>query len=595
MQEAVLVAALIAHHPPEIREVLSHHAPGGHLVLDVGHVDSLVGLRVADHMLWHDLHHALVNGGVELPRVHVEVVVLLDKAAGTRPSRERGEVRGVHACRISGEHTAPVPVEEVSDPVREGVQFVHARIAEEAKCLNEEAGIFKFFACLQNERLRLQVVEESHAIFEQAKSTTNEGHIADAEAAALRKGDVVGPILEDGIEVIGVLELSKLVHRLEHVQQEPSRCGDRPLVAEPARRTWACKALPPGNEVDLRGTVFAAAANVLNGECTVSDDRSAGVLHLAIIPDELAPLTVVALAVTDRAAEGALTGVVDDAVDVVCSRIVVDDGGIVGLGGALILAEILDAQLVVAVVRILFADNLKADDIAVEVRILVNAILTAGVVHCAEHLQADRMVVHAGARTGLALERAGGGCSQSLEGLRKDVSALGRPRANCSEALVACPDILMPKPNVECAEVGLDFGVLRCRVVPSITTALRVTVKEDNVEVAVNTVLHGRLDPLEATTDNRRDVRPRVVGVPEVLQSSDEQLRPNIGVILDFGLVFGVQHGDFCFIPPVGENAEDGLLQHLHLRPRLNRDLDMFVGALHGETCQVVRGSRLPL
>mmetsp|Transcript_30927 Transcript_30927/g.83806 ORF Transcript_30927/g.83806 Transcript_30927/m.83806 type:complete len:517 (+) Transcript_30927:821-2371(+) len=510
VQQAVLVRALITHDAAERGEVLAHHATGGHLILHVGHVDCLVRLSVAKHVLWHDLHHALVHCGIHLPRVHVQVVPLLDKAACAGARREGCEVGRVHAGCVRGHDSPPVAVDEVSKSVRDVVELVHAGIADQAQGLDEEVAVLELLAALEVQGLWAATLKHSHAILQQAVGTAEERDIADAEPAALRDGDVLWARVDDGVERIRVIEnLSALVHGLEHVQQEPGGRGDGALMAEPARETRAGKALAARHQVDLGGAVLAAAADVLDRERPVADNRAACARHLAVIPAELPTLVVVALAVADHAAKLILTGVVDLAVDVIGTREVVDDGGVVGLGAA----GLLDAQLVVAVVRILLTDDLKADNVRVEVRILCHAILLHGVLHRAEHLYPHGMVVHTAACARRATVWRGSG---ALEGLRKDVAALGRASADGTKATVACPDVLVAKPDIEGSEVRLDLGVLRRGVPPGIAAGARVAVKLHEVLVVVHRVLHRSLHALEASPNDGGHVRPRVLGELEV-------------------------------------------------------------------------------
>mmetsp|Transcript_33956 Transcript_33956/g.101282 ORF Transcript_33956/g.101282 Transcript_33956/m.101282 type:complete len:315 (+) Transcript_33956:1678-2622(+) len=242
---------------------------------------------------------------------------------------------------------------------------------------------------------------------------------------------------------------------------------------------------------------------------------------------------------------------------------------------------------------VLLSDNLEADDIRLELHVLGDPILIASVVHRIKHLAADRMVVNATASAGL-LEGAVRWCTFAAERLGKDVAPHGGSGADGAKALIAGPVVLMPEPNVERPEVGLDPGVLRGRVVPGIATALVVAIKHDNVLVVVHHVLHCGLDALEAGADDGCDVRPRVARVLEVREPADDRVGGH-GLVILQGTFLGGEDRDLCCVLPIGKDACDGLLQDLHRHALLDRELKLLVRVFDLECNQVVVGGDLPL
>mmetsp|Transcript_152237 Transcript_152237/g.369713 ORF Transcript_152237/g.369713 Transcript_152237/m.369713 type:complete len:301 (+) Transcript_152237:282-1184(+) len=299
-------------------------------------------------------------------------------------------------------------------------------------------------------------------------------------------------------------------------------------------------------------------------------------LHPPVIPAELPPLTVMAHPVADLPAKTTLAWVVDLPVDVVGTGIVIDDRGLERLTPATPGLDILGGQPVVAVMRVLFAHDLELRNFSLKVRVLDYAVLLTRMLHPVKHLMADWVVVNTAA------------CARAVVRLGEHVAAFGGACANGAEAPVPRPVVLVPKPDVERAEVGLDLGVLRCRVVPGITTAHVQAVKHDYVLVAKNHVLHSCLDALETGSDDGNRVRPRVPRVLEVLEAGDDHAVRNGVVVLQRGFV-APEHRELCCVSPVGKDPHECLFQDFHLCARLNWQRDV-LGAvvLNLKGCQPV-------
>mmetsp|Transcript_120740 Transcript_120740/g.352616 ORF Transcript_120740/g.352616 Transcript_120740/m.352616 type:complete len:285 (+) Transcript_120740:613-1467(+) len=274
--------------------------------------------------------------------------------------------------------------------------------------------------------------------------------------------------------------------------------------------------------------------------------------------------------------EGALTWIVDDAVDVVGARIVVDDRNLVRrLVSTTGLAEALPGKLVVSVMLILFADDIEADDVSLEVHVLRDAILVACVLHRVDHLLADGVEVDSGAR------------ARAVERLGEDVALLRRPQASRAVAPVAAPAVLVPIPDVKRAEVSLDLGVFRCGVHPGQATTRGHAVKENKVLIVVNHVLHRRLHAVETGSNDARHMWPWVPRVLEVRQARDDHALLNVFVVLQHSFLT-VEDRDLCGVFPVSKDARERLLQDLHFHAPLDWERDILIAVLDLQARQLV-------
>mmetsp|Transcript_92099 Transcript_92099/g.231602 ORF Transcript_92099/g.231602 Transcript_92099/m.231602 type:complete len:254 (+) Transcript_92099:711-1472(+) len=174
MDEAVLERCLLPRGTHRQREERRHHHAGSHLVLDVCHVNRLVGLRVADLVNGHQFHHALLDRFTHFPRMVVDVVPLLRHAAGARPSREGGEALRVHASGVGKNHAAPVSVHHVPEPVRHVVELVDTGVTQKAQRLANVMHVFQLLATCQVQRLRAALGQRVDFVLENTVGSADE-------------------------------------------------------------------------------------------------------------------------------------------------------------------------------------------------------------------------------------------------------------------------------------------------------------------------------------------------------------------------------------------------------------------------------------
>mmetsp|Transcript_54773 Transcript_54773/g.75912 ORF Transcript_54773/g.75912 Transcript_54773/m.75912 type:complete len:394 (-) Transcript_54773:450-1631(-) len=327
VDQRVLVRRFVAEGSRGIREVASKNAASPHFVLNIGHVHGLVRLCVALLVHRQQLHHALVACFPEFPRMVVHIVPLLHKATCTRPSREGSETLGVHSCGVRGHDPPEVAVDHIPHLVGHGMELVHTGVPNQSEGFTDVAHVLQLFATREVQGLGTTSRQGVHSVLQQPVGMRQEGDIANTEATALLDLAIGLTRTHHRIELEGVLDACALVHRLELVQQLEGRCGVWTLVAEPAGKTWAKQALPSRDDVDLGSGILHAASHVLHCEGAIAQNRSASILHSAIVPDEESTLAV-SHAIADLSTGGdefVLTRIVDDAIDVIGTREVVHE------------------------------------------------------------------------------------------------------------------------------------------------------------------------------------------------------------------------------------------------------------------------------
>mmetsp|Transcript_66384 Transcript_66384/g.158378 ORF Transcript_66384/g.158378 Transcript_66384/m.158378 type:complete len:332 (-) Transcript_66384:1679-2674(-) len=326
VDQGVLVCGFIPPGQTHGGEVAGEDTSSPHLILHVGHVHRLIWLRLALLMHRQKLHHALSTGLPEEPGVVVQVVPLLHHPAGPGPRGEGGEAPRVHARGVRRDHAPEVPVDHVPHPVGHGVQLVHPGVADEAQGLADVVHVLELLAARQMQGLGGAPCEGVDPVLQQPVGAAKEGHVSDAEAAALLDTHVRGVVAHlHGVELVGVFQPRELVHGLELIQQHPRRCGIWSLVAKPARHSRAQQALPARDDVHLCRGILHAASDVLHRKSAVAKDSTARVLHPAIIPHKRPSLTI-AHAIADLppcSNELILTRVLDDTIDLICTGVVV--------------------------------------------------------------------------------------------------------------------------------------------------------------------------------------------------------------------------------------------------------------------------------
>mmetsp|Transcript_47923 Transcript_47923/g.137565 ORF Transcript_47923/g.137565 Transcript_47923/m.137565 type:complete len:443 (-) Transcript_47923:228-1556(-) len=229
--------------------------------------------------------------------------------------------------------------------------------------------------------------------------------------------------------------------------------------------------------------------------------------------------------VADLATKHILAGVVDDAIEVISTGEVVDDGHLACFV-RLPCAQILQSELVVAIIRLGVPNDLEAGDLRLEPCVLSNSVLLCGVLHHAEDLSSHGVVVDAGARPG-ALRR----CARPLERLLENVAAA--VAGGGAEALVAREGKLGAIPDVKCPDVRLHPGVLRGRVEPRVSAGLGMSVEHDDVLVLVVHIHHGHLRAGEASADDAHWVWPTVARVFEVHKAVDDHIILHVRDVLE--------------------------------------------------------------
>mmetsp|Transcript_57031 Transcript_57031/g.90440 ORF Transcript_57031/g.90440 Transcript_57031/m.90440 type:complete len:720 (-) Transcript_57031:585-2744(-) len=548
VDQRVLISRFITPGHCHAWEVASKDTAGPHLILNVSHVHRLIGLCVTLLVHRQELHHAVVASFLEQPRVVVQEVPLLHQTAGPRPGGEGGEAPRIHAGGIGRQHAPEVPVDHGAHFVGHGMQLIHARVADEAERFADVAHVLQFFATREMQGLRTASRQCINSVLQQAIGQAQEGHISNAETAALLDAHIVWVVAHlNGIELVRVFQASQGIHGLELIQQHPGWGRFRALMAEPARKAWTQKALPSRDDVNFGCSILHATSDVLDRKGPVAQNGATSILHAAVVPAEGATLSV-AHSVTDLSPccnEFVFTWILDDTVDLICTWEVIDHRGLhcggdaavlgaVGIVSALrqlhsmVRIQLAKTQLIVSIVRLGVAHDLQAGNLRGEGAVLSEVVLFQGIAHRIQDLLPHRMVVHTSACARASLRS-----SWAIEGFGVlGTTAVGGVGAI---ATVATEVELMTPPNVEGAEVCLAPGILGGRVEPGIASGILVTVEEHDVFVLVQHVLHRHLHPIEATTDDAHRMRPSIPRMLEILQAIDDHGAGHRGIRLQRG------------------------------------------------------------
>mmetsp|Transcript_114782 Transcript_114782/g.305157 ORF Transcript_114782/g.305157 Transcript_114782/m.305157 type:complete len:480 (-) Transcript_114782:2-1441(-) len=360
---------------------------------------------------------------------------------------------------------------------------VDGEVAQEAQGLEDDVDIFERSAPGERELVLVDALERVLDVLQPAPSHGQEGHVADAKAAALHDGGLHLLLAAVHRKVVpGVPEAAEPVHRLEEVEEHARRHRDDALMHEPAGHAGARQVLPPCQQVDLLAPVLDARPRVLHGKGAIAEDASAAILQVVVG-------RVVVHAVAHAALEALLARVLDDAIPSHAPGVVVYNRGVELLHqGAVRLPLRHEGQHVLAVDRLLVANDVQLDDVGPEAEVRLDPVLLGRPLEVLQHLR--------------------------LVGPDAPTLRVGDPIAQ----------ELSARPHVEGRQLRLQPRGLVRGGDPAVAADNVVAVKAHDVAVAVLHVGHRRLEAVVPCTDDADRCVPHVRLGREALDASHNRL-----------------------------------------------------------------------